>query len=219
MLGEIFSPECAGCKGRCETRLPLCAECRSRLGGYRFFCKNCGHPLSTDAKVCGHCLGGAPWDRIYIDYRYAGALKRLLLQIKFGYRVTGVGSLGVLVRADFLQKYDIITDVPSHFTRRFRRIAHPARSLAKHIAAAQGAQYEPLLVRRRKTEYQYKLKSRMRHLNVKGAFFCRRDLTGLKILLVDDIITTGATVKECCKVLKKAGAEKADVYVLSGGHY
>jgi ComF family protein len=219
MLGEIFSPECAGCKGRCETSLPLCEKCRDGLTGYSHFCENCGHPTGVDAKVCGKCLSGAPWDRIYIDYRYTGALKNLLLQIKFGYRITGVGSLGSLVRADFLQKYDIVTDVPSHFTRKLRRIAHPARSLAKFIAKETGAKYEPLLVRSRKTEYQYKLKTRMRHINVKGAFLCRMDLCGLKILLVDDIITTGATVKECCKVLKRAGAEKTDVYVLSGGRY
>ncbi|MCD8554435.1 double zinc ribbon domain-containing protein [Seleniivibrio sp.] len=219
MLSEIFAPECAGCKGRCETGLPLCDKCRSLLAGYKHFCQNCGHPLGADAKVCGHCLGGAPWDRIYIDYRYTGALKKLLLQIKFGYRVTGMSSLGLLVHATFLQKYDIITDVPSHFTRKLRRIAHPARSLAKHIAVHTGTHYEQLLVRNRKTEYQYKLKSRMRHINVKGAFFCGKDLSNLKILLVDDIITTGATVKECCKILKQAGAVKTDVYVLSGGRY
>ena len=71
------------------------------------------------------------------------------------------------------------------------------------------------LKRTRKTEYQYKLKSYMRHKNVKNAFSCIKDISGLKILLVDDIITTGATVSECCKVLRKSGASVIDVYSLS----
>lgn len=218
MLREIFAPVCAGCGGACEGSLPVCNDCLKGLSGYGHFCGNCGFPLKTPAKVCGHCLSGAGWDRIYIDHKYTGALRKLLVQIKFGYRIAGAGRLGELVRADFLQKYDIVTDVPSHFTRRFRRLAHPAHSLAEFIAAKTSGRYESILVRNRKTEYQYKLRRRMRTLNVKGAFLCDRDLSGLKILLVDDIITTGATVKECCRVLKKANAERVDVYVLSGGH-
>ena len=95
---------------------------------------------------------------------------------------------------------------------------HPAEDMARHIALETGTQYKKLLKRIRRTEYQFRLRKNQRATNVKGAFMCQFDVRGLKILLVDDIITTGSTVKECSGILKKAGASVVDVFALSGGN-
>lgn len=217
MFSEIFQLKCVWCGEACHDDLPICSSCISKLPSYEHKCENCGYPTAVPSKVCGHCLRQKHWDRIFVDYRYTGAVKSLLRDIKFGYRLTGLDSFTKLIHTENFQKYDIITAVPSHFTRKFRRFAHPSEKIADFIAKIEGSHYTRLLTRLRKTEYQYKLRKSMRILNVKGAFSCESDLRGLKILLVDDIITTGSTVTECCGVLKAAGAEVLDVYVFSGG--
>jgi ComF family protein len=116
--------------------------------------------------------------------------------------------------------YDVITPVPSHYTRRLRRIMHPASVLAWYIAGMNGMKAETLVVRRKKTGYQWKLKKKQRIKNVSGAFAVRGFCSGKKILLVDDIYTTGSTVNECASVLKNCGAELVDVYTLAcSGYY
>lgn len=217
MFSEIFQLRCVGCGKPCEGGLPVCVECQNKLITYPNRCQNCGYPTAVPAKVCGQCSRTKPWDSIFVNYRYTGPVKKLLREIKFGYRITGLNSFTDLIDTDFLKKYDIITPVPSHITRKYRRFTHPSVKIAKFIANCSSSGYGQLLKRTRKTEYQYKLRKHMRILNVKGAFSCEYDLRGLKILLVDDIITTGSTIKECCRILRMAGAETIDVYVLSGG--
>lgn len=156
-------------------------------------------------------------DRLHIAYKYKGAVKTLIREIKFSYRIAGRLSLNKLIDTDSLGGYDIITDVPSHFTRKIRRVSHPAEGMARYIARHSGSTYKKLLKRTRRTEYQFKLKKNQRAGNVKGAFICMHSVTGLKILLVDDIITTGSTVKECSRILKKSGASVVDVFAMTGG--
>lgn len=216
MFGEIFHLNCIECGAECGTSLPVCPECLKSIKKHPHRCENCGYPVKIPAKTCGKCLTDRYWDKITIEYPYEMTVKKLLKQIKFHYRITGSRSLGLLITPPKRQ-YDLIIPVPSHYTRRLRRYIHPAESIAQAISAASGASLSKVLIRNRKTEYQYKLRSHMRQKNVRNAFSCKKDITGLKILLVDDIITTGATVSECCRVLRQAGASVIDVYALAGG--
>jgi len=220
MLSEIFRPVCASC-GEDAPGGIFCTECAGNLRNLTTFCKTCGHPLNVEALVCGFC-SSRRYDRLYTDLLYASPLKDLLKKIKFAYGVRGIFHLGELIKQpdSIFLKYDVIAPVPSHYTRKLRRVMHPADVLAEYIAGISGKKAERLIVRRRKTGYQWKLKKKQRIRNVSGAFAVSGVCSGKKILIVDDIYTTGSTVNECAKVLKINGAELVDVYTLCcSGYY
>jgi ComF family protein len=213
LFDEIFHPVCV-CGERCGSGL-LCDDCESRLRGFEHFCEGCGHPVSVGAKVCSFCFG-RNWDRLFTDYRYTDPLKGVIKNIKFAYGLRGIPLLGLLVKTDIdlLRGYDAVVAVPTHYSRRLRRFSHPASALAAFIAEETDTAVSRLLVRKKKTGYQWKLKRKQRIKNVKGAFSAAGDCSGRKVLLVDDIYTTGSTVNECAGVLKIQGASKVDVYTL-----
>jgi len=217
MLREIFYCVCIACGYRSENGMPICPDCVKELEKYHYECESCGYPSNIPTKVCGMCKVGAFRDRIKIVYKYKGAVRQLIKEIKFSYRLTGMGILNEIVDTSEINGYDIISDVPSHFSRKIRRLTHPAQHIAKHISHLTNIKYLKILTRTRRTEYQYKLKKNQRAVNVKNAFTCTRDVAGLKILLVDDIITTGSTTEECSRILKASGAAKVDIFALTGG--
>ncbi|PLX68057.1 MAG: ComF family protein [Denitrovibrio sp.] len=217
MLNEIFYQKCLGCGLRSDNNSPVCIDCMQDIEKHPYACESCGYPSSLQVKICGKCSSAIFRDRIFIPYKYQGPIKKLIKEIKFLYRASGRSILHELIDTNTLIGYDVITDVPSHFTRKIRRLKHPATDIAKSIASSTGARYDVLLARVKKTEYQYKLKRRQRAFNVKGAFTIKTDVTGLKILLVDDIITTGSTIEECSRTLKRSGASIVDVFALTGG--
>ncbi|MGA1847378.1 ComF family protein [Deferribacter abyssi] len=115
--------------------------------------------------------------------------------------------------------YHVVTPVPVYILRRFVRLVQPAYYLSKLISKKFSIRYKTILKRVRMTEYQWKLRKNLRIKNIKGAFECIGYVNNLKILLVDDIITTGSTINECAKILKKSGAKKVDVFCLSKGMF
>ena len=131
-----------------------------------------------------------------------------------------MGDLFVLRRRTELDELDpdVIVPVPMYWTRRLRRGANSPEILARRIGRALRVTVEArLLARRRNTLPQADLPPRKRFLNVRGAFRVRSgyDLEGCRVLLVDDILTTGATCSEAAKMLKQAGAKAVAAAVLA----
>jgi ComF family protein len=112
----------------------------------------------------------------------------------------------------------LVLPVPLHWTRLFARRYNQAGLLAHAIRAAGGPPVAPdWLVRRRRTPSQGRLGAAARARNVRGAFALRpgRSIRGKRIVLIDDVLTTGATVEECARVLRRAGAEFVGVLTLA----
>jgi ComF family protein len=101
--------------------------------------------------------------------------------------------------------------------RKLKRFFHPTDIIAKELSEKYAIKFKKTLKRIRNTDFQWKMSKQNRFKNVKGAFLSICDVSGLKILLVDDIMTTGATINECALVLKNNGAEKVDCFVFSRG--
>ncbi|OGQ04317.1 MAG: hypothetical protein A2W61_05190 [Deltaproteobacteria bacterium RIFCSPLOWO2_01_44_7] len=115
------------------------------------------------------------------------------------------------------ENYDSIVPVPLHWTRQVRRGFNPTYLLTNELGKKLGKPILPYLKKVRRTKPQTKLSQEERLKNVKGTFACNRhqDIKDLSLLLVDDVLTTGATVNECAKVLMKAGAKRVDVLTLA----
>ena len=141
---------------------------------------------------------------------YDGALRAILHALKYDGRRTVAGPLARLIRihcVGVLEGADLLVPVPLHRRRRRRRGFNQADAIARSI----GLPARALLRRVRATPSQTDLPAAQRHANVRGAFRLawRADVSGLRIVLVDDVCTTGATLESCARVLREAGA--ADV--------
>lgn len=218
MFDDIFYSLCLGCGERTRAGDALCTGCREKLPRFAGRCGSCGWTLPVDAATCGRC-GTFPFDRLYTQYRYTGAMRELLKAVKFRYHYACIREIASLVDATEIAErgYDAIVPVPSHLTRRFQRLRHPADVIAQELAGKTGIPLLPKLIRVRKTAYQYSLGRAARFENIKGAFDVRAGVDVSRILLVDDILTTGATMSECAKRLKRSGVTAVDCYTLCKG--
>lgn len=189
------------------------------------FCGTCGlpfpHPVAEGA-LCGACLDHAPaFDAARAAVAYNDASRRLILDFKYGDKIHAAGTfLPWMIRsgAQLIDACDVIVPVPLHPLRLWQRRFNQSAVLATALARHSGKPHSPdALLRRRATKPQKGLKRAERLKNVKGAFAAnpkrRADIAGKNILLIDDVFTSGATLDECAKALKAAGA--AAVYILT----
>ena len=214
----VYPPRCllcggAGCGGR-----DLCAECLGELPHNPVACRLCGLPLTVaEEGVCGKCLQHPPpLDGSVIPFRYASPLDHLLLGLKFSQQLTNARLLGGLM-ADAIVATgsplpDIIVPIPLHNTRLRERGYNQALELARPIAKRLGVPLaQGLAVRAQETAAQSKLDKKERNRNIKGAFSVRGKLPE-HIAIVDDVVTTGSTVYELARVLRRGGAKRVVVW-------
>jgi ComF family protein len=152
-----------------------------------------------------------PWDGILILGGYADDLRAAILRIKrpgAEHLTRALAALLVERRRDRLEalRIDAVVPVPMHWWRRARRGTSDADEVARAVARAIGVGAVPALVRARATRMQNELPPEERGDNVAGAFRARRGVAGRRLLLVDDVVTTGATLAACCEALRGAGA-------------
>ncbi|MFW5488840.1 MAG: ComF family protein [Desulfovibrio sp.] len=225
LLAQSRCPVCSRVLSERDA-LGLCPECRARLAprtaGY---CPACGL-LHADPDgvphLCATCLDVPPdWENIYFHGSYDGLLGELLRAYKFR-SALGLGKLlqSLVVETFFLREYrvpDLIVPVPLHPRRLLERGYNQSRELGRRLAARLE---RPLtlhaLERVRCTIPQVSLERKDRLRNVQGAFQAREgEVAGRRVLLLDDVMTTGTTLRECTRVLLQAGAAAVDVLVLA----
>jgi ComF family protein len=226
VVDGILPPRCLACGTIVDEPDALCGPCWAAM---TFFappwCAVCGlpfpHPMGDDA-ICADCARDRPsWDRARAVLRYDKHSRRLVLALKHADRTHLARALGGWMRragAEVLDGADLVLPVPLHWTRLFARRYNQAGLLAHAIRAAGGPPVAPdWLVRRRRTPSQGRLGAAARARNVRGAFALRpgRSIRGKRIVLIDDVLTTGATVEECARVLSRAGAEFVGVLTLA----
>ena len=188
------------------------------------FCELCNMPLiSTHARnpqrVCFGCQKDPPpWKEARAVFLFTGAGRQLVLRYKYADRTDCTGFLaGLLHKAskDMLGSVDLIVPVPIARMRLFWRRYNQSALLASRLAKLAGKEWAPVLKTTRRTKDQILLSKNKRRTNVRGAFTATENLANKRILLVDDVRTSGATAAECSKVLLKSGAESVRVATLA----
>lgn len=197
----------------------LCMRCLAVMpwiGGDA--CKKCGYPAGPyvgGREDCVRCRGG----RIRLNgaaavVRYRGGARSLVKSLKFRSETGLVKPVAGLMaerlrKADFFGGIDAVIPVALHERRRRRRGFDQALLLAEGVTEATGLSLRPhALMRIRETPSQAMLRRKERLVNVQGAFAVRESLKGAGVLLIDDVMTTGATMTECARACREAGARK-----------
>ncbi|HPD14937.1 MAG TPA: ComF family protein [Planctomycetota bacterium] len=227
-----FPESCVACGVPLERpRRHFCAACHRALPWVgEHACPRCGDAVGSHARTAAGCAAcrnrHLAFARAVAPLRYEGKARELILKFKLGRRASLAHALGALL-GDFLAEsglsraVDLVAPVPLHWRRRLSRGFNQAMLLACELAIRFDLRLAPrLLVRRRATETQTALSGLRRGANVRGAFALRapwrRGVLGRRVLVVDDVFTTGATAHECARVLRAGGA--AEVLVATVAH-
>lgn len=168
------------------------------------------HPLDSAGR-CGLCRRGlSGFDAVYTFGFYDGKLRKLIQLFKYGNTPTLAGPLGRLMASALPREraFDLIVPMPMHWKRRLERGFNQAALLADVASRRLGFEVVPALRRRKATARQAGLTGAQRRANLSGAFGVPRPelVSGKRVLLVDDVLTSGATAGAAARVLKRAGA-------------
>jgi ComF family protein len=201
------------------THSPLCRSCWSKIQRYTGpSCRVCAIPFASEhARVCGQCLKKPPpFSRVITYGLYEGAIREAINQFKF-YGLRRLSKpLGNLLLGFDLPAVDGVVPVPLTIRRLRGRGFNQSLLIARIVAKKIGAPLlMDILVKRKETPPQIGLTARERLLNLRNAFAVKGNAKGIRLLLVDDVMTTGATVTECSKQLIKSGAEEVIVLTLA----
>lgn len=216
----LFSPECSLCENTLvfQEEEIICRDCLQKLQIAEYHsCKKCGKPIKRNQYLCGDCLLCPPSFTKHISYSfYDDTIKELIVLYKFGeiqeLKRILANCLVELYQKRLVQGFDFIIPVPTDSSRKrdFNPILELALWVSKRVKLPL---LKKTLYKKRATIPQVGLGYSQRLKNLKGAFSVRNPemITNKKILLIDDVFTTGTTVKECSKALSKAGASVSSV--------
>lgn len=213
---SVFSPACYLCDNTLVSQGEeiICDRCADKIHMSQVrCCKKCGIPVKRSQYLCGHCLIHPPRYKKHLSYTfYEGIMKDLIILFKFGevavLKRLLAGCLLDLYEKKMDSNHDFVIPVPGDKSR--KRSFNPILELTEWVSKMTGIPLlKKTLIKKRPTVPQVGLGYSHRIRNLKGAFGIKdsAQIDGKKILLIDDVYTTGTTINECIRVLARAGAE------------
>jgi competence protein ComFC len=215
----LYPPVCALCAGNTRAGEYLCGRCETKaVRIVAPFCRQCSEPFEgaiTTTFTCANCAHRAIYfDAAVAAYRGRGVVRQVIHDFKYARQIHLRHPVARWLYAALDderlrgRKFDTIVPVPLHPTRQRERGFNQASLLAELLSVRTSIPCKSLLRRIRYTTTQTALDRAERMENLHNAFRLRKkaDVRGLRVLLVDDVLTTGSTLSECARVLKRAGA-------------
>ena len=228
LLDAILPPLCLGCGEIVASPGALCAQCWPRFSFIAApHCERCGVPFADDMgqdALCTECLTRPPrFRRARAVLIYDDRSRRVVLPLKHGDRTDMARACGAWMAragAELLAEADALVPVPLHWRRLWARRFNQSAMLAAAISAESGVPIAAGALKRVKpTVQQVGLSRSERTLNVQGAFRVPAEskaaVAGRRLVLVDDVLTSGATVDGCARALLRAGAANVDVLIFA----
>jgi ComF family protein len=217
LIGALLTQDCLLCAAASASDI-LCDACAADLPRLpQPSCPRCALP-TAHGEICGRCLAKPPhYDATLAAYRYDFPLDKLVQSFKYGHRLA-LGAYFGRQLAALAGKVvaDVIVPLPLHPARLRERGFNQALELAYPLGRARQLPIATTTCRRtRNTPAQAALAWRERSRNIRGAFHCSADFTGQRVLLLDDVMTTGASLDECARTLKLHGAAAVSVLVVA----
>lgn len=223
--GLIFPSSCILCGARGQRpTLDLCSGCAADLPANVPACARCAAPLAGEEQLaleCGKCLVRAPvFDRAFVPFRYAYPVDHVVKAFKYRGALAWGRVLGTLLaqqlRANGSSLPQALIPVPLHAERHRERGFNQAHELARPLSRLLGIAIDDRLCRRvRATHDQTELDARQRRKNLRRAFEVVRATRFRHVALIDDVLTTGSTVSELARTLKRAGVRIVDVWAVA----
>lgn len=228
LIDLALPPLCLNCDAPVSRNQSLCPDCWKAISFISDpCCQRCGLPFEVPVEagtLCTDCLTDPPeYTAGRSVFLYDDASKQMILKFKHGdqlHPATAMGEWLAKAASDFMPQMEVIIPVPLHFWRLWRRRYNQAALLAQKISQLIGKPVALQALQRVKATHSQGHHNRAeRHQNMRHAFRVnparRGQIEGKNVLLVDDVLTTGATLNECCRTLQKAGARAIYVVTLA----
>src|SRR5690606_9394970 len=216
LRSALLAQDCALCAAPSGDAL-ICATCTAELPAMTSACPQCGDASPGD-QVCGACLAYPPaYDATIAAWRYDFPLDRLVQALKYGNRLALAAWFAEALAARLDERrVDLVVPLPLHARRLRERGFNQAMEIARRLRKPAGTPPAPnVLVRSADTAAQTGLSNEARKRNVRNAFIATQSLDGLRVALVDDVMTTGATLDAAARALKNAGAIHVENWVVA----
>jgi ComF family protein len=213
----LLAQDCLLCQAASGERV-LCEACERELPASASACPRCALAGPSTAE-CGACIADPPhYDASCAAFVYTYPVDALIQALKYHGQLALAGWFAhkLYERIDGAARVDLIVPLPLHPARLAERGFNQAAEIAKHLSRLSGIAMDAQLARRaRNTAPQTALPWRERAANMRQAFICERDLKGLRVAVVDDVMTTGATLDEFARTLKRSGAAWVENWVVA----
>jgi len=215
----VLPPRCIVCGGPGSGSRELCDGCRLSLVSNVVCCSRCALPLAATTPLCGQCqTRPPPWHDVWVPFVYTWPLDVLESRFKFSGNLAAGRVLATCWLSSGIPPVipELLVPVPLHMSRLRQRGYNQALELARPLARHMGLPVaHDVLGRARATGAQTELDAATRVRNVRAAFAVKRVPAQKHVAIVDDVMTTGATLAECARVLLAAGVERVDVWALA----
>jgi len=231
ILEGIFPHYCVLCGLRSFRSQPLCEACERDIPRNQNACTTCAIPLalpeinpeaSADTKICGKCLTSPPtYDKTVAPWLYTEFIAHLIRRWKYHgeRRLTPLLAYLLQSHVGHLSDVDALVPVPLHWTRHLTRGFNQSQLLCQHLQSNSTVLQATPIIRRvrrsRATKAQATMSATERALNLQGVFTVNQPCDNLRLAIVDDVFTTGATASAFAKSLREAGASHIEIWCLA----
>lgn len=215
LIHHVFPSYCLFCLTK-TSGADICSSCQKDLPYLKKSCLICGNSVTSDLLICGKCISTPPpFDKTYALFQYTAPISSLILQLKFNHQLIFARLFGEWM-GEFLKnkpRPECIIPVPLHSKRTQERGYNQALEMARPLSKILKIPIEfSTCSRTRYTKPQAELPESDRKSNIHGAFKVNAHCSYHYVAILDDVVTTGQTVSELSRVLKKQGVQKIDIW-------